>query len=99
MPIKTLMPAASLTLPTPRSPLRMQGSIEGPAVFTASASMDTCMRRYERSVGKLVSGIRGNGMFEKFVGWISRRRNPPLDDSLVVDYGLCPNPPYTWGMI
>ena len=48
MPIKTLMPAVSPTLPTPRSPLRMQGSIEGPVVFTAVASMDTCMRRYER---------------------------------------------------
>ena len=52
MPIKTLMPALSPTIPTPRSPLRMQGSIEGPAVFTVSASMDTCMRRYERNVGE-----------------------------------------------
>ena len=48
MPIEIPISAFSSTIPTPRSPLRMQGSIAGLSVRTAPASMDTCMRRYER---------------------------------------------------
>ncbi|MCF6221890.1 MAG: hypothetical protein L3J65_12330 [Robiginitomaculum sp.] len=49
MPIEILMSALQPTTPTPRSPLRMQGSIAGLSVCAAPASMDTCIRRYERT--------------------------------------------------
>ncbi len=52
MPIEILMPEDLATTPTPRSPLRMQGSIAGLSVCALAASMDTCMRRYERIVGE-----------------------------------------------
>ena len=48
MAIDIQMPALSQIIPTPRSPMRMQGSIEGPMICAERASMDTCIRRYER---------------------------------------------------
>ncbi len=48
MPIEILMPALTPTIPTPRSYLRMQVSIDAGAGDTNIPAIDPCIRRGER---------------------------------------------------